>query len=124
MEELKMDLLKDMKPLLEAQGIQFPDSAGVMSEEECRSSLASTARGRRPQGEIHVPASGLVEAHEQPLSSFEADTIDNLAQPTTCSLILLIRGSFRMEVKRGLVYPRPCLTMSRFERPEAGSATG
>jgi hypothetical protein len=31
--------------------------------------------------------------------------IDNLAQPTTCSLILLVRGSFRMEVGRGLVYP-------------------
>jgi hypothetical protein len=31
--------------------------------------------------------------------------IDNLAQPTTCSLILLVRTSFRMEVGRGLVYP-------------------
>jgi hypothetical protein len=31
--------------------------------------------------------------------------IDNLAQPTTCSLILLVRRSFRMEVGRGLVYP-------------------
>jgi hypothetical protein len=32
--------------------------------------------------------------------------IDNLAQPTACSLILMIRGSFQMEVRRGLVYPR------------------
>jgi hypothetical protein len=31
--------------------------------------------------------------------------IDNLAQPTTYNLILLVRGSFRMEVGRGLVYP-------------------
>jgi hypothetical protein len=35
--------------------------------------------------------------------------IDNLAQPTTCNVILLIGGSFRMEVRRGLVYP--CQTM-------------
>jgi hypothetical protein len=35
--------------------------------------------------------------------------IDNLAQPTTCILILFVRGSFRMEVRRGLVYP--CQTM-------------
>jgi hypothetical protein len=32
--------------------------------------------------------------------------IDNLAQPITCNLILLVGGSFRMEVGRGLVYPR------------------
>jgi hypothetical protein len=32
--------------------------------------------------------------------------IDNFAQPTSYNLILLVRGSFRMEVGRGLVYPR------------------
>jgi hypothetical protein len=31
--------------------------------------------------------------------------IPNLTQPTTCNLILMVRGSFRMEVGRGLVYP-------------------
>jgi hypothetical protein len=36
----------------------------------------------------------------------EPDTIDNLAQPIACSLILIIGGSFRMEAGRGLVYPR------------------
>jgi hypothetical protein len=36
--------------------------------------------------------------------SIEMDTIDNLAQPTACSLMLLV-GSYRMKVKRGLVYP-------------------
>jgi hypothetical protein len=35
----------------------------------------------------------------------EPNTIDNLTQPTACSLILLIGGSFRMEVRRGLMYP-------------------
>jgi hypothetical protein len=75
-----------------------------MSDEECRSSLASTAVGGRPQGELQVPASELVEG--QPLPSIEPDMIDNLAQPTACNLILLVRGSFRMKVGRWLVYPR------------------
>jgi hypothetical protein len=35
----------DLKPILETQGIQFPDIARVMSKEEHRSSLASTAGG-------------------------------------------------------------------------------
>jgi hypothetical protein len=57
-------------------------------------------------GELQVLASGPVEDHEQSLPSIEPDTIDNLAHPTACNLILLVRGSFRMEVRRGLVYPR------------------
>jgi hypothetical protein len=43
--QLKMELLGDLKPILKAQGMQFSDIAGVMSEEEHRSSLAYTARG-------------------------------------------------------------------------------
>jgi hypothetical protein len=43
--QLKRELLGDLKPILEVQGIQFPDIAGAMSEEEHRSFLASTARG-------------------------------------------------------------------------------
>jgi hypothetical protein len=42
-----------------------------MSDEERRSSLASTAGGGRSQGEP--------QGHEQPLPSIEPDTIDNLA---------------------------------------------
>jgi hypothetical protein len=49
--------------------------------------------------ELQLPASG---------PSIESDMIDNMAQSTACSLILLVR-SFRMEVGRGLVYP--CQTM-------------
>jgi hypothetical protein len=41
--QLRRELLIDLNPILESQGIQFPDIAGVMSEEECRSSLSSTA---------------------------------------------------------------------------------
>jgi hypothetical protein len=49
MEELKIQLrrgvLGDLRPILETQEIQFPDIGGVMSDEERRSSFASTAAG-------------------------------------------------------------------------------
>jgi hypothetical protein len=40
--QLKMELVGDLKPILEAQGIQFSDITRVMSGEDRRSSLAST----------------------------------------------------------------------------------
>jgi hypothetical protein len=43
--QLRMELLRDLRPILEAQGIQFPDIGGVMSDEEHRSILASTTGG-------------------------------------------------------------------------------
>jgi hypothetical protein len=94
--KLRRQVLGDLRPILKAQGIQFSDIGGAMSDEEHRSSLACTAGGGWPQGEQHPP-------------SIEPDMIDNLAQPTVCILILLVGGSFRMEVGRGLVYP--CQTM-------------
>jgi hypothetical protein len=103
---MRRELLGYLKPLLEAQGIQFPDIGGVMSEEEHRNSLASTAGGGRPLGELQVPASGSMECHEHPLPSLEPNMIDNLAQPIACNLMLLVIASFRKEIERGLVYPR------------------
>jgi hypothetical protein len=50
--QLRMEVLEDMRHILEAQGIQFPDIGGVMSDEERRSSFASTAMGGWPQGGI------------------------------------------------------------------------
>jgi hypothetical protein len=50
-----------------------------------------------------------IENHEQPLPSFEPDMIDNLAQPTACSLVVMVRGSYRIEVEKGLVYPHQIL---------------
>jgi hypothetical protein len=44
-EELKRELHGDLKPILEVQGIQFPNIIGVMSKDERRRSLASIARG-------------------------------------------------------------------------------
>jgi hypothetical protein len=50
-EELKRqprrELVGDLRPILEAQGIQFPNIGGVMSDEERRSSFASMAGGGR-----------------------------------------------------------------------------
>jgi hypothetical protein len=85
---LKRELLGDLKPILKAQGIQFPDIAGVMSEKECRSNLASTTRNGQPQGKFHI------EAFPPLHSSLELDTIKNLAQPIACSLVVMIGGSF------------------------------
>jgi hypothetical protein len=41
--QLRMEVLGDLRPILEASGIQFPDIGGVMSDEERKSSLASRA---------------------------------------------------------------------------------
>jgi hypothetical protein len=38
--------------------------------------------------------------------SLEPDTIDTLAHPTPCNLIITISGDYRMEVRKGIVYPR------------------
>jgi hypothetical protein len=39
----------------------------------------------------------------------ELDTIDNLAQPTACSLVVVVRESYQMEVRKGLVCPHHAL---------------
>jgi hypothetical protein len=120
---LRREFIGDLKPILEFQEIQFPNIARVMSEEERRSRLASTAMahittkpndqvsagGVWPQEELQVAASGLVEGHEQPLPSLESDTIDNLAQPIACILVVMVRGSYWMEVGKELVYPHQTL---------------
>jgi hypothetical protein len=38
--------------------------------------------------------------------SHEPHTIDTLAHPTPCSLITTISGDYRMEVGKGIIYPR------------------
>jgi hypothetical protein len=43
--QMRMEVLGDLRPILGAQEIQFPDIGGVKSDEEHRSSLASTAGG-------------------------------------------------------------------------------
>jgi hypothetical protein len=43
--QLRRKVLADLRPIMEASGIQFSDIGGVMSDEERRSSLASTIAG-------------------------------------------------------------------------------
>jgi hypothetical protein len=43
--QMRREVIRDLRPILEAQGIQFPDIGGVMSGEERRSNFASTAMG-------------------------------------------------------------------------------
>jgi hypothetical protein len=42
---LRREVLGDLRPILEASGIQFPNIGAIMSDEERRSSLASVAAG-------------------------------------------------------------------------------
>jgi hypothetical protein len=79
-----MEVLGNLRPILEASGIQFPNTGEVMSDEERRSSLASIAVGVGP-------------------FSIEPDMIDNLTQSTACNLILLVEGSFRRGRERASV---------------------
>jgi hypothetical protein len=82
--QLRSEVLGDLRPILEASGIQFPNVGAVMSDEERRSSLASTvAGGGRPQENLQAPVSG---------PSIELDMIDNLDQPTACNLMLLVES--------------------------------
>jgi hypothetical protein len=41
-----------------------------------------------------------------PGPSLKPDTIDNLTHPTPCILIITISGDYRMEVGKGIIYPR------------------
>jgi hypothetical protein len=71
--QLRREVLGDLRPILETSGIQFPNINAVMSDEERRSSLASTtAGGGRPHEDLQAPVFG---------PSIELGTIDNLAQP-------------------------------------------
>jgi hypothetical protein len=58
--QLRREVIGDLRPILEASGIQFLNIGGVMSDEERRRSLASTTAEGGP-------------------SSIEPYTIDNLA---------------------------------------------
>jgi hypothetical protein len=84
--QLRREVSEDLRPILEASGIQFPNIDAVMSDEERRSSLASTgAGGGRPHEDLQALVSG---------PSIKSNTIDNLAQPTAYNLMLLVGGSF------------------------------
>jgi hypothetical protein len=88
----------------------MPDIGVDGNEAERRSSLASTAVAPNTELADQAPV-GSGRPQENPLvstsgPSLEPDTIDTLAHPTPCSLIITISGAYRMEVGKGIVYPR------------------
>jgi hypothetical protein len=107
--QVKIQLLGDLRPIFESQGLPMPDIGAIGNEEERRSSLASTAAApnieladQAPAGS--VPQENMLGATSGP--SLEPDTIDTLAHPTPCNLIITISGDYQMEVEKGIVYPR------------------
>jgi hypothetical protein len=106
---VRIQLLGDLRPIFEPQGLPMPDIGAVGNEEECRSSLASTVAAPNIELADQVPAGSVPQ--ENPLvttsgPSLEPDTIDTQAHPTLCSLLITISGDYRMEVGKGIIYPR------------------
>ncbi|XP_025815364.1 uncharacterized protein LOC112892404 [Panicum hallii] len=95
--QVKMEMFGELKTIFESQGLSFPDMPGSTMSEERRDSFACTAAGAsqsRGTERAIVP------------TSVEPDTIDGLARPTRCSLLVqLVGDSSFMEVGNGLVYP-------------------
>jgi hypothetical protein len=86
-----------------------PDIGAAGNEEERRSSLAPTAVAPNTELADQAPVGSVPQ--ENPLvamsrPSLEPDTIDTLAHLTPCSLIITISGGYRMEVGKGIIYPR------------------
>jgi hypothetical protein len=81
----------------ESQGLPVPDIGAVGNEEKRRSSLASTAAAPNTELVDQVPTGSVPQ--EKPLvamsgPSLEPDTIDTLAHPTSCSLIITISEDY------------------------------
>jgi hypothetical protein len=105
--QVRIQLLGDLRPIFESQGLPVPDIGAVGNEEERRSSLASTAAAPNTELVDQAPAGSVPQ--ENPLvatsgPSLEPDTIDTLAHPTPCSLIITISGDYRMEARKGIIY--------------------
>jgi hypothetical protein len=105
--QVRIQLLGDLRPIFESQGLPVPDIGAVGNEEERRSSLASTAAAPNTELVDQAPAGSVPQ--ENPLvatsgPSLEPDTIDTLAHPTPCSLIITILGNYRMEARKGIIY--------------------
>jgi hypothetical protein len=107
--QVRIQLLGDLRPIFESQGLPVPDIDAVENEEERRSSLASAATA--PNTKLADQASTGSVPQENPIMvtsrpSLKPDTIDTLAHPTPCNLIITISGDYRMEVGKRIIYPR------------------
>jgi hypothetical protein len=107
--QVRIQLLGDLRPIFESQGLPVPDIGVVGNEEERRSILASAAVAPNTELADQVPVGSVPQ--ENPLvattgPSLEPDVIDTLAHPTPCNLIITISGDYPMEVGKGIIYPR------------------
>jgi hypothetical protein len=107
--QVRIQLLGDLRPIFVSQGLSVPNIGAVGNEEERRSSLASTAATPNTELADQAPVGSVPQ--ENPLvamsgPSLEPDMIDTLAHPTPCNLIITIQGDYRMEVGKGIIYPR------------------
>jgi hypothetical protein len=91
---VRIQLLGDLRPIFESLGLPVPDIGAVGNEE--LADQAPTGSGP-PQENPLVATSG---------PSLEPGTIDTLPHPTPCKLIITISGGYRMEVGKGIIYPR------------------
>jgi hypothetical protein len=108
--QVRIQLLGDLRPFFESQGLPVHDIGAVGNEEEHRSILASTVAAPNIELVDQAPA-GSGRPQENPLvatsgPSLEPDTINTLDHLTPCSLIITISGGYQMEVGKGIVYPR------------------
>jgi hypothetical protein len=95
--QVRIQILGDLRPIFESQGLPMPDIGAIGNEEECRSRLASIAAA--PNTELADQASTGSVPQENPLGamsgpSLEPDTIDTLAHPTPYNLIITISGDY------------------------------
>jgi hypothetical protein len=105
--QVRIQLLGDLRPIFESQGLPVFDIGAVGNEEERKSSLASTATAPNIELADQAPTESVPQ--ENPLvatsgPSLEPNTIDNLAHPTPCSLIITISRDYQMEVWKGIIY--------------------
>jgi hypothetical protein len=108
--QVRIQLLGDLRPIFESQGLPVPNIGAVGNEEEHRSNLASIVAAHHTELADHAPA-GSGWPQENPLvatsgPSLEPYMIDTLAHPTPCSLTITISGVYGMEVGKGIIYPR------------------
>jgi hypothetical protein len=106
--QVRIQLVGDLRPIFESQGLPMPNIGAVGNEEEHRSSLASIAATPNTELADQAPAGSVPQ--ENPLGatsgpSLEPDTIDTLSHTTPCILIITIPGDYRMEVGKGIIYP-------------------
>jgi hypothetical protein len=108
--QVRIQRLGDLRPIFESQGLPVPNIGVIGNEVERWSGLASIVAAPNIELADQAPV-GSGRPQENPLvatfgPSLEPNTIDTPVQPTPCRLIITISRGYRMEVGKGIVYPR------------------